>query len=231
MEDFTEDQISRLSDFVASSMGLYFPRGRWSDLERQSKLAAREFGFAGAGPFLEWLVSSPINQEQVEMLASYLTISETYFWREPRSFEALRDQILPELIRSRETNGRRLRLWSAGCATGEEPYSIAIALRETLPAWKDWRITLLATDINPHILRKASAGVFGQWSFRNSPAGFKEKYFSPMAKDKYEVNAEIRNMVTFAYLNLVADAFPTPMNDTNAMDVIFSADFSPVRLH
>jgi chemotaxis protein methyltransferase CheR len=232
-ETLSKQQLSQLSDFVAATMGLFFPHAHWSDLERQAKLAAREFGYAGLGPFLEWLLSSSLSQEQVERLASYLTISETYFWREPHVFEALLDQILPELIRKRDSQGRRLRLWSAGCATGEEPYSIAIALRQALPTWKDWHITLLATDINPVILRKAAAGIFGEWSFRNSPAGFKETYFTPLSKGEYEIKAEIRNMVTFAYLNLAADAFPSPMNDTNAMDLIFCRNvlmyFSPTR--
>jgi len=232
-ETLSELQLSQLSDFVAAMIGLNFPRRRWRDLERQVKLAAREFGFHSAGHFLEWLLSTPLNQEQEEMLASYLTISETYFWREPHVFEALRDQILPELIRRRESRGRHLRLWSAGCATGEEPYSMAIALQQALPAWKDWHITLLATDINPRILHRAGTGVFGEWSFRNSPAGFKDKYFNPLATGKYEIKAEIRKMVTFAYLNLASDAFPAPMNDTNAMDILFCRNvlmyFSPTR--
>ncbi|MBE3038764.1 MAG: protein-glutamate O-methyltransferase CheR [Chloroflexi bacterium] len=228
-----DQQLSELSDFVASTMGLYFPRERWSDLERQAKLAAREFGHPDVESFLEWLLTSPLSREQVEMLASYLTISETYFWREPHVFEALRDQILPELIRLREGNGRHLRLWSAGCATGEEPYSMAIALQQALPAWKDWHITLLATDINPVILRRAAGGIYGEWSFRNSPAWFKDRYFTPLPRDKYEIKAEIRKMVTFAYLNLASDAFPAPMNETNAMDILFCRNvlmyFSPTR--
>lgn len=228
-----EQQLSQASDFVAATLGLYFPRARWNALERQAKLAAREFGFAAVEPFLEWLLSSPLNQEQVEMLASYLTISETYFWREPHVFDALRDQILPELIRERRVDGRHLRLWSAGCATGEEPYSIAIALREALPDLKDWHITLLATDINPRILKQAAAAEYGEWSFRNAPAGFKEKYFRPREKGRYEIDPEIRKMVTFAYLNLASDPFPSPMNDTIAMDLIFCRNvlmyFTPTR--
>lgn len=228
-----DNQLSQLSDFVAATMGLYFPRGRWSDLERQTKLAAKEFGFAGAEPFLQWLLSSPLTQEQIERLASHLTISESYFWREPQVFEALRDQILPDLIRSRDAGERRLRLWSAGCATGEEPYSIAIALRQALPALEHWHITLLATDINPHILRRAAAGVYGEWSFRNTPPGLKERYFGRTEDGKYEVLPEIRKRVTFAYLNLAEDVFPSPMNNTNAMDLIFCRNvlmyFAPTR--
>ncbi len=228
-----EAQLSQLSDFVAATVGLHFPRARWADLERQSTLAATEFGFDDTQAFLNWLLASPFTQAQAEMLASYLTISETYFWREPRVFEALRDRILPELIGRRATGTRRLRLWSAGCASGEEPYSIAIALCEALPSLKDWHVTLLATDINPRILRRAATGVYGEWSFRNAPDGFKEKYFTRTADGKYELHLEIRKMVTFAYLNLVEDSFPAPMSDTNAMDLIFCRNvlmyFTPDR--
>jgi chemotaxis protein methyltransferase CheR len=159
-------------------------------------------------------------QEQIEILAGYLTISESYFWREPHVFDALRDQILPDLIRARKEN-RRLRIWSAGCATGEEPYSIAIALRQILPDLEDWHITLLATDINPKVLRRASAGVYGNWSFRNVPPDFKERYFSATEDGKFEIDPKIRKMVTFAYLNLSDDVFPSLINNTNAMDIIF----------
>jgi chemotaxis protein methyltransferase CheR len=220
-DKLSDHQLSQLSKFVSAAMGLYFPRGRWNDLERQAKKAAKEFGFDGSAPFIQWLLSSPLTQEQIESLASHLTIAETYFWREPLVFEALRAQILPDLIRAREKGNKRLRIWSAGCATGEEPYSIAIALHQVLPNLKDWNITLLATDINAHILRQAAVGVYRQWSFRNTPPGFMEKYFKRTDTGKYEILPEIRSMVTFAYLNLAEDVFPSSMNNTNAMDLIF----------
>ena len=217
----SEEILMQLSDFVAARIGLYFPRARWCDLERQLNLAIKEFGYSDFESFLKWLLSSTLTQEQVEILASYLTISETYFWREPLIFAALKEQVIPELINSRINNGQNLQFWSAGCATGEEPYSIAIALSEVLPNVSGWQITLLATDINPHILKKAAAGIFGEWSFRNAPPGFKDKYFTCVANSRYEIRPEIRKLVTFAYLNLAVDVFPAPMNNTNAMDLIF----------
>lgn len=228
-----DNQLSQMSEFVASRMGLHFPRERWRDLEHHTNAAAKEFGFADAESFLQWLLSSTLTREQIETLASHLTIAETYFWREPQVFEALRDQILPELIRSREKGDKRLRIWSAGCATGEEPYSIAIVLRQILPALEDWHITLLATDINPRILRRAAAGVYGAWSFRNAPPGFKERYFSRKDDGKFEIRPEIRRMVAFGYLNLAEDIYPSPMNNTNTMDLIFCRNvlmyFGPER--
>jgi chemotaxis protein methyltransferase CheR len=217
----SDSQWSALSDFIATTLGLHFPRGRWPDLERQTRLAAKDLGFGGLEPFLAWLGSEPLTSAHLETLASHLTVAETYFWREPQAFEALRDRILPELIRSKGPGERRLRIWSAGCATGEEPYSIAIALRHALPALRDWDVILLATDLNPGNLRRAALGKYGEWSFRNAPPGFREDHFIPTGDGKVEIRPEIREMVTFSPLNLVEDTFPSPLNNTHAMDLIF----------
>jgi chemotaxis protein methyltransferase CheR len=225
--------LSQLSEFVAARTALHFPRNRWSDLEQRTSSAAEEFGFIDEEAFIQWLVSSPLTREQTELLASHLTNSETYFWREPQVFGALQGHILPELIRSRERGEKRLRIWSAGCATGEEPYSIAIALRTAIPTPGDWYVTILATDINPRILRRAKAGVYGEWSFRNVPAWLRKDNFCRKKDGRLEILPEIRKMVTFSYLNLAEDIYPSPLNNTNAMDLIFCRNvlmyFAPER--
>jgi chemotaxis protein methyltransferase CheR len=169
----------------------------------------------------------------MDILTSHLTIHETYFWREPQVFEALVTQVLPELVCSRKSGDKRLRIWSAGCATGEEPYSIAIALRKAIPALEDWQITILATDINPRILRKAMAGVYSKWSFRNAPSWLIDGYFNCKKDGVFEILPEIRKMVTFTYLNLAEDNYPCSLNNTNAMDIIFCRNvlmyFAPER--
>lgn len=217
----SENRMSQLSEFIASSMGLHFPRERWGDLERNIEPAAREFEFTDTEAFIRWLVTATINTEQMEILTSHLTVNETYFWREPEVFNALIENILPEIINRKTVDEKRLRIWSAGCSTGEEPYSIAIALHRAIPAIKDWNITILATDINPRILKKAAVGVYGEWSFRNAPAWLKENYFCRRPDGKHEINSDIKKMVVFAYLNLAEDIYPTPVNNTNAMDIIF----------
>ncbi|OGK08620.1 MAG: hypothetical protein A2W80_03875 [Candidatus Riflebacteria bacterium GWC2_50_8] len=213
--------MAKVSQLIESRTALHFPPDCWKDLEQKLKFAAKEFGYTDLNAFCDWLTASALNTEQAEILASHLTISETYFWREPHVFAALEEKILPELIRAQENGDKRLRVWSAGCATGEEPYSLAIAISRAIPDYKNWNITILATDINPRILRRATEGIYGEWSFRNSPAWLKERYFSCIARGKYEISSEIRSMVTFAYLNLAEDAYPSPINNTNAMDIIF----------
>jgi chemotaxis protein methyltransferase CheR len=211
---------SRLSTFIAEKTGLHFPADRRPDLQRGLMEAAAEFGFAEASTCADWLLSAHLTAPQLHTLASHLTIGETYFFRERQAFDALAKRILPELIRRRRGHEQRLRLWSAACSTGEEPYSLAILLHELLPDWRDWQVTILATDINPRFLQKAVAGVYGEWSFRGSPPPFKERYFTRTADRRFTVVPEIRKSVSFAQLNLAADGFPSVATDTQAMDVI-----------
>jgi chemotaxis protein methyltransferase CheR len=210
----------RLSDFVAEQTGLNFPPERRSDLQRALVAAAADFGFADSASCAEWLLSTPLTRPQLHTLASHLTIGETYFFRERQTLDALAQHILPALIRRRRGSDQRLRLWCAACSTGEEPYSLAILVRQLLPDWADWHVKILATDINERFLRKAAAGVYGEWSFRQSPAGFKEQYFTPTAQGRFAVAPQFRDCVSFAQLNLAGDSFPSLATDTNAMDVI-----------
>jgi len=213
--------LSQLSKSIARQMGLHFPRERWADLERGIRSATREFDFEDVASCIQWLISSSLTKKTIELLASYLTIGETYFFRESKTFGILEKQILPELIRSRRRNEKCLRIWSAGCATGEEPYSIAILLRRMIPDLKDWNITILATDINPKFLDKALEGIYSEWSFRDTPKGFKEQYFIRKPHGHFQILSDIKKMVTFSYLNLVEDTYPSILNNTNAMDIIF----------
>lgn len=211
----------QLSEIIAQTTGLHFPPDRRADLQRGLTGAAEEFGFADALPCAQWLMSVTLTKPQVQVLASHLTVGETYFFREQSAFDALAGNILPELVRSRRGREQRLRLWSAACCTGEEPYSLAILLHQRIPDLPDWRVTILATDINGRYLEKAAAGVYGEWSFRESPAWLKERYFRRVAEGRYAIRPEIRKLVTFAPLNLAEDNFPPPTADTNAMDVVF----------
>ena len=213
--------LFRLSEFVGAQMGLHFPKERRRDLERGICSAAREFGIKDAESCIQWLLSSRFTKNQIEILASHLTVGETYFFREKKSVEILEGHILPELIHSRRGREQRLRIWSAGCSTGEEPYSIAILLSKIIPDLKDWNITVLATDINPRFLQKASRGVYSEWSFRDAPLWIKDRYFKKTGDGHFEILTPIKKMVTFSYHNIAEDTYPSLLNNTNAMDIIF----------
>ena len=211
---------SRVSDYIANAMGLHFPGERLQDLQRGLAGAAVEFGFDDAAACADWMLTAPLSPADLHVLAGHLTIGETYFFRDEKLFGALAGTVLPGLLRAREGGERRLRLWSAGCCTGEEAYSLAILLHQLIPDLARWRVSILATDINTRFLRKAAAGVYGEWSFRNAPAGFKERWFQRTANGQYALAPEVKRLVTFAPSNLVEDAFPALATDTNAMDLI-----------
>lgn len=213
--------LSELSEFLAARTGLYFPQERWGDLERGIAAAARDFELADAESCAHRILSTPTTRNAIEILARHLTVGETYFFREKKSFEALEEHILPELLRARGGAERRLRIWSAGCCTGEEPYSIAMLIDRFIPNHREWNITILASDINPGSLRKAARGVYGEWSFRDTPDWIRERYFKKMQDGRFEIHPHIRKMVTFSYLNLADDVYPALSSNTNAMDIIF----------
>lgn len=211
----------RVSERIASTMGLHFPEGRWADMQRALDQAAAEFGHANSATFSEWLLTHELSPNQLRQFASHLTVGETYFFRERKTFEALAEHVLPPLLDSKRKHERRLRIWSAGCCTGEEAYSLSILLTQVIPDLADWHVSILATDINERFLQKASAGIYSDWSFRETSADFKERYFRRQPDGRYAVLPEIKQRVRFASLNLAQDVFPALTTDTNAMDLIF----------
>ena len=212
--------LSRLSEFVADRTGLYFPPERRGDLERGIAAAAPDFNFTDGESCARWLLSTPLTRHMNEVLASHLSIGETYFFREKHSLEILGEQVLPQLLQSR-CHERRLRIWSAGCSTGEEAYTIAMLLDGLITDLKDWNITILATDFNPKFLRKAAQGVYGEWSFRDAPSWLRGRYFTKNGDGRFEIIPRIRKMVAFSYLNFADDVYPSLSNNTSAMDIIF----------
>lgn len=226
-------QLTQLSEFVAEKIGLYFPHERWDDLERGFAAASHEFGFKNPEACIHWLLTSVPEKAHLQILASHLTIGETYFFRDKQLLEALTEHILPGLISSQRNRERRLRFWCAGCCSGEEAYTLAILLHQLLPDLRDWQITITATDINLRFLDKATNGIYSEWSFRNAPTWLKKRYFKPAANGSFAILPEIKKLVSFAHLNLVEDVYPSLGNNTNAMDLIFCRNvlmyFSPTQ--
>ncbi|MDO9548672.1 MAG: CheR family methyltransferase [Candidatus Marinimicrobia bacterium] len=216
-----EPLLAQLCQFLENKMGLAFPARRWPELDRKITLLAQKSTCKDAPAYCDWLFSNALSKSQIEELARQLTIGETYFYRDRKSYHVLEQYVLPVIIESRRNQGKYLRIWSAGCASGEEPYTIAIILRQLIPDIAEWNIHILATDINPDFLEKARKGIYTQWSFRDVPESFQTKYFEEIGKNKYRILPGICDMVHFEYLNLAEDIYPSLTNNTNAMDIIF----------
>lgn len=211
--------LEDLNAYISTFTGLYFSETRLADLERGISRAAADFGFASEAAFIGWLKSRPLEKKQIERLAAHLTVGETYFFRDPSTFDALERTVLPGLLEARHEH-KRIRVWSAGCSTGEEPYSIAMLLDRVVPDIKSWNISILATDINAVSLGKASEGVYRQWSFRNTPEWIRRKYFTALGDGAFRIAPGIRKMVSFGYLNLAEDVYPSLLSGTNGVDII-----------
>lgn len=228
------DRWAALSRCVEAMLGLHFPAARQADLQRGLQEAAREHGAAREDDFIDWVLAAPRDRSRVQALARHLTIGETYFFREYQTFEVLAETILPALIRARREGRRRLRLWSAACCTGEEPYSLAILLHRLLPDLSEWDITITATDVNEAFLDKADCAIYGDWSFRNAPAWLKPRYFRPGPAGRHVLIPEVRSLVRFHYLNLAEDSYPSVASETQAMDVLLCRNalmyFAPAQL-
>ncbi|HEY6011227.1 MAG TPA: protein-glutamate O-methyltransferase CheR, partial [Nitrospirota bacterium] len=155
--------------------------------------------------------------EELVILVDNLTTNETYFFREVPQLRAFSEEILPELRHSL-ADRRILRIWSAGCSTGEEPYTIAMLLLESGDWWRDWQVEIVGSDINQRVLHTARRGVYKKSAHRASSPEMIAKYFVEEEKGDYRIIDKVKKLVSFSYLNLL-DPYKASLLST--MDVIF----------
>ncbi|MEI6314029.1 MAG: CheR family methyltransferase [Syntrophus sp. (in: bacteria)] len=205
-------------DLIRKRTGMVIGETRRTVLTRALKEGATQAKCKDIYSYYSHLMAADTDSELWDYIVKKLTIGESYFFRHLEQINALRRNILPDLI-ARHWTDRTLYLWSAGCATGEEPYTVAILLRELLPDVERWKIVILATDINRQALARAAAGHYREWSLRDTEPQTREKYFAKKG-DAYTLDPAIRQMVTFAYLNLAEDKYPSTLNHTSHLDLI-----------
>jgi len=216
----TDQLLSRASAWITEAIGLHFPPTRWRDLRRAIASAAPELGFRSPLDCTEWIAQGRLSPDQLDLLAPHLTVSETYFFRDSALFQYLESVLLPDLIQKKRAGGMGLRLWCAGCCTGEEAYSLAILLHRLIPDLPRWNLSLLATDINIHALAKAREGCYNLWSFRGTSVWNDNRYFTAGPGKCFTVRPEIRATVRFEYLNLASTEYPALLNGTSSIDVL-----------
>lgn len=165
-------------------------------------------------------------QGEWKELITLLTTGESYFFRDSGQFWLLENVLLPELIayqrQVRNTSGNSkpsLRIWSAGCSTGEEPYSLAILLTQLIPDWENWNLFILGTDINHESIAQAQQGLYSPWSFRMVEPQGMPQYFQ-QRKNQWKVEEKYRKLVTFRVGNLARDRFPDSASDLANIDLI-----------
>ena len=217
----THHCLIEISENVARLLGLHYPENRLKDLERLVLLAAKELNLGeDICAINDWLKATQIPASQLLVLSEQLRVGETYFFREETALKLFREVVLPQIVEQRKGKEKQIRIWSAGCSSGEEPYTLAMLLLETLPDINDWKISILATDISLLALNKAIHGKYTSWSFRQTDQAIKDKYFTTNGKE-WEVIPQLKKMVTFERLNLAEELYDPAASGTHCMDAIF----------
>jgi chemotaxis protein methyltransferase CheR len=196
------EEFRLLRDFISGFCGLWFDDDSAYFLERRLQQRLRERQLDSFLDYYYLLLYGAEREEELSRVVDVLTTNETYFFREMNQLRALTEEIVPELVQ-RRGGRRRLRLWSAGCSTGEEPYTLAILLLEH-PLLAGWDTEIFASDISQRVLHSARRGVYTASSFRCTEPGYRERYFEPVDAGSSRVVEPVRRLVTFGQLNLLA---------------------------
>lgn len=200
---------------ASATLGVSLGPARRNDLGRAVAAAAAAMPDDGT-PLLQRLRRADTNDPVWMAFSSALAVRETYFMRSPAQFEAIAATVLPDLV-SQRAGSRRLRLWSAGCASGEEAYTLAILVGEQVPP--DWDVTILATDVDEEALAAARAGRYGRRSFRAVPDTWRDRWFTPVG-NRFELDESVRRRVRFEAHNLGSSPYPAWENGTGNIDLL-----------
>lgn len=199
-----EEEFRLLRDFVYQYCGLYFDLDSKYLLEKRLNKRLTHHRLSNFRDYYYLLRYSPEKDQELAAVVDLLTTNETYFFREDFQLKTFSEEVVPEICsRKLSRNDRSLRIWSAGCSSGEEPYTIAMLLLEK-PDLAGWNLNIVGTDISQEVLSKARNGVYGSNSFRATDKYFLEKYFNacPEDEDKWKINDQVKQLVTISHLNL-----------------------------
>jgi chemotaxis protein methyltransferase CheR len=200
----TSGEFGELVRLIEKHTGIVFTQEKRRDVAMKLADLTHVGGKASSG--FELVHAAKSSDVALQRIINRLTIGESYFFRNRPHFDALKEQILPAIIEA-NSRTRRLNIWCAGCAGGEEPYSVAILLREAFPKLEHWNIHILATDINTDFIAKARQGVYSRWSFRGVEEELIERYFVEEEPSKFRLVRDIVRTVEFRWFNLSALPF------------------------
>ncbi len=204
--NLTDEQFNRVSELVKSLCGINLHGGKKQLVKARLSKRMRVLGLRSFEQYLEHVRNDPNGTELTSMLDAIST-NLTYFFRESHHFEYLQETLLPELMKTKAAN-KKIRIWSAGCSSGEEPYTLGIVMHEGLPCLSNWDVAILATDLSTRVLAMAREGKYRHERFRQTPNWIISRYFHKFrvsGEEFYEVNDSVRKLITFGRLNLMGE--------------------------
>lgn len=213
----SQEEFRLLRDYVYQYCGLHFAEESQYILEKRLARRLQQHKLKSFKDYYYLLRYNSDREQELTELINLLTTNETYFFREDFQLKSFTDEIIPEICARKKAQGvRRLRIWSAGCSTGEEPYTIAMLLLDK-PELRDWQIDIVGTDISQKVLHVARRGLYGENSFRSTEDDYRQRYFHEQ-DGKWLIADQVKKLVTISHLNL----FDGPrLSLLGKMDVIF----------
>jgi chemotaxis protein methyltransferase CheR len=213
--ELPDDVFRLLREQIYKKSGMWFNDSSKYLLQKRLSPRARELNFDSFQKYFYFLQYDPRADAEFDQIFDLVTTNETYFFREPAQLTAFIDEIVPDLLSRKAL--KKIRIWSAGCSSGEEPYSLAMLLQEA--GWYDHAaFEIFASDINQQVLSKARKGQYRENAFRATSPALREKYFTRDTESTWRVKDEIRNRVSFGRLNLYDEARVSLLGH---LDVVF----------
>ena len=218
----TPDTFEEWRNFIYEQTGIYYQDNKKYLLESRLQKRMSFLGINSYHEYLDYLKFNPSGTNELRYLFDAITINETFFFRNQAQLDALVTKVFPEIIQSKEKTGSNsLKIWSAGCSSGEEAYSIAIMLNELIrPRYPQITFEIVGTDLSNAMIDAARRAVYREYSIRNAPVYYLKKYFVT-EHDVHKLNTDIKNMASFKLLNLYDDVI---MKTMIQFDLIFCAN-------
>lgn len=196
----TEKDFRRIASILYEDSGISLPDTKSTLVYSRLAKRLRALGIASFADYCTFVVSDAGADERMVMLAA-LTTNVTHFFREPHHFEHMRTHLLPPLI-ERARRGGRVRIWSAGCSNGHEPYSIALTILQAMPDAGEHDVKILASDIDPNVVAFGRAGLYDETAIKPVPAELRRRWFEKEG-DRHRASEALRDLVSFRELNLI----------------------------
>ena len=213
--DLPDDVFRLMRDEIYKRTGMWFADSSKYLLQKRLSPRARELNFDSFQKYFYFLQYDPRAESEFDQIYDLVTTNETYFFREPAQLTAFIDEIVPDILSRKPV--KKVRVWSAGCSSGEEPYSLAILLQEA--GWYERAaFEIFASDINQQVLQKARRGQYRESAFRSTEATLRDKYFAREPDGSWKIKDEVRNRVSFGRLNLYDEARVSLLGH---LDIIF----------
>jgi len=200
--------VRQIRDLIYKVSGIYNAEEKLYLLVDGCGKRMKQLGVRTIREYWDHLTAHPSRDGELRLLLNEITIGETCLFRAQSQLDALRKMILKEFIADKSRQAvKKIRVWSAGCSTGEEPYTLAMSLlEESEGLLKGWQFEITATDLNDRSVETAKLGTYGDYALRNTTDYFKRKYFTPAEDGKLQVRPEIKKYITFNRLNLTDDS-------------------------